>query len=198
MEIAPPNSKVNLESLWRSGDRPFYIGGECPLPAVLLADDFYPERGCAVEPLPTGREYAFPLVKIMLLVLQRIREARDAVLLVEPKWPNQPWFPELVNLSSTPNPPMADSAEKGFIVHGEGRNMAPPAEIMRSACVASQYGVNQLTVSQRVLHTITEATAPTTRHLYDLKRRVFAYWCVSRHEDPISCNIPAVLTSLFV
>ncbi len=89
---------------------------------------------------------------------------------------------------------MADSAEKGFIVPGEGCNMAPPDEIMGSACVASQNGVNQLTVSQCVLHTITEATAPTTRHLYDLKWRVFPNWCVSRHEDPISCNIPAVLT----
>ncbi|KAL0146542.1 hypothetical protein M9458_058173 [Cirrhinus mrigala] len=86
--------------------------------------------------------------------------------------------------------------EKGFIVPGEGHHMAPQTGTMGSACVASQYGVNQLTVSQRILYTITEARAPSTRRLYGLKWKVFANWCASRHEDPISCDIPAVLTFL--
>lgn len=74
--------------------------------------------------------------------------------------------------------------------------MAPQAGVMGSTCVASQHGVNQLSVSQRVLHTITEARAPATRRLYGLKWRVFANWCASRHEDPITCDIPAILTFL--
>lgn len=34
------------------------------------------------------------------LLLQKIREERDALLLIVPKWPNQLWFLELVNLLS--------------------------------------------------------------------------------------------------
>lgn len=70
------------------------------------------------------------------------------------------------------------------------------ARIVGSACVASLYGVNHLTVSQRVLHTIAEARAPSTRCLYALKWRVFANWCASRDKDPISYDIPTVLTFL--
>lgn len=51
---------------------------------------------------PKGWKYAFPPVKVMPLVLQNIREERHALLLVVPKWPHQPWFLELVNLSSAP------------------------------------------------------------------------------------------------
>ncbi|KAL0190073.1 hypothetical protein M9458_017172, partial [Cirrhinus mrigala] len=97
---------------------------------------------------------------------------------------------------SVVDPPVADSAEKGFTVPGEGHHVPPLTGIMGSACVASQYGVNQLTVSQHVLHMITEARAPSTRRLYGLKRKVFANWWANRHEDPISCDVPAVLTFL--
>lgn len=48
------------------------------------------------------RKCTFPLAKIMLLVLQKIREERDTLLLIALIWPNQPWVPELVNLSITP------------------------------------------------------------------------------------------------
>ncbi|KAL0177571.1 hypothetical protein M9458_026465, partial [Cirrhinus mrigala] len=51
---------------------------------------------------PKKRKYAFPPVKIMPLVLQKIREEKGTVLLVVPSWPNQPWFPELVELLTAP------------------------------------------------------------------------------------------------
>ncbi len=60
VEITPPNSKVDLESLWRSGDQPFCIGRERPLSALLLTDSCYPERGCAVEPLAQRSEICIP------------------------------------------------------------------------------------------------------------------------------------------
>ncbi|KAI2653070.1 Transposon Ty3-I Gag-Pol polyprotein [Labeo rohita] len=44
---------------------------------------------------PKKRKYAFPPVKIMPLMLQKIREEKGTVLLVAPSWPNQLWFPEL-------------------------------------------------------------------------------------------------------
>ncbi len=50
------SSSCTGQSLWRSGDQPFCIGRERPLPTVLLADDCYPERGCAVKPLAQRSE----------------------------------------------------------------------------------------------------------------------------------------------
>ncbi len=47
-----------------------------------------------------------------------------------------------------------------------------------------------------MLNTISEARAPSTRHLYAHKWRVFSSWCVSRGKDPINCPIPIILALL--
>ncbi len=51
---------------------------------------------------PKVRKYAFPPVKLLPRVLCKIREEKESVLLVAPKWPNQPWFPELVDMLVAP------------------------------------------------------------------------------------------------
>ncbi|KAL0199646.1 hypothetical protein M9458_002833, partial [Cirrhinus mrigala] len=62
---------------------------------------------------PKKRKYAFPPVKIMPLVLQKIREEKGTVLLVAPSWPNQPWFPELIELLTAPPWPIPQKARYG-------------------------------------------------------------------------------------
>lgn len=47
---------------------------------------------------PKKQKYAFPPVKIMQLVLQKVREERGTLLLVASKWPNQLCFLKVVNL----------------------------------------------------------------------------------------------------
>lgn len=92
----------------------------CPLYFSLTAS---PLGGDALSSRwPKGRKYGFPPVKLMPLVLQKIREERCALILVAPKWPNQPWFPELVNMSRLPPwriPPRRDllSQARGTIWH---------------------------------------------------------------------------------
>ncbi len=51
---------------------------------------------------PAARLYAFPPIKILPLVLCKIREERASVLLIAPNWPNQPWFPDLMELLVEP------------------------------------------------------------------------------------------------
>ncbi|KAL0149886.1 hypothetical protein M9458_054817, partial [Cirrhinus mrigala] len=194
VETAPPNSEVDLEYLRRSGDRPFCVRRERPLSAILLADELSPERGRAVEPLADGSEICIPPSQNNAASAAKDQRgegccASDSAEMAQPAVVSGIGEPVV-------DPPVSDSAEKGFIVPGKGHHMAPQTGTMGSACVASQYGVNQLTVSQRILYTITEARAPSTRRLYGLKWKVFANWCASRHEDPISCDIPAVLTFL--
>lgn len=87
--------------------------------------------------------------------------------------------------------PVADPAEKGPFIPGEGHHMAPQPRALGPTCVADQRGVYQ-----RVLQTIAEARAPSTRRLYTLKWKVFANWCVDKKEDPRSCDVSIILTFL--
>lgn len=87
--------------------------------------------------------------------------------------------------------PVADPAEKGPLIPGEWHHMAPQPRALGPTCVADQRGVYQ-----RVLQTIAEARAPSTRRLYTLKWKVFANWCVDKKEDPRSCDVSIILTFL--
>lgn len=73
---------------------------ECPLPSVLLSDEHYVYA--LSSHWPRKQKYAFPLVKIMSLVLHKVWEEREILLLIELKWPNQPWFLEPVYLLVAP------------------------------------------------------------------------------------------------
>ncbi len=53
-----------------------------------------------------------------------------------------------------------------------------------------------LLASQRVLNTISEARAPSTRHLYALKWSVFSTWCLNRGENPSTSELAVVLSFL--
>lgn len=76
------------------------------MPAVFLSDECslvaYETQVGNPSRISKKRKCTFPLGKIMLLVLQKIREERGTLLLIALIWPNQPWVPELVNLSITP------------------------------------------------------------------------------------------------
>ncbi len=49
---------------------------------------------------------------------------------------------------------------------------------------------------ERVLSTIAEARAPSTRHLYALKWSVFSAWCQDRDFDPVTSDLSVVLSFL--
>ena len=46
--------------------------------------------------------YAFPLLPILSKVLKKAREEQATLILIAPRWPAQPWFPELLCLSHVP------------------------------------------------------------------------------------------------
>ncbi len=48
----------------------------------------------------------------------------------------------------------------------------------------------------RVIDTLTEARAPSTRRLYALKWGVFVKWCHQAHIDPVVCTVLDVLSFL--
>ncbi len=90
--------------------------------------------------------------------------------------------------------PVADSVAERSLISGKGLGVAPQARAMEPACLAGQHGEQMLNVSQQVLDTFAEARTQSTRRLYSLKWNVFASWCITRDEDPASCDVSVLLS----
>ncbi len=144
---------------------------------------------------PAARLYAFPPIKILPLVLCKIREERASVILIAPNWPNQPWFPDLTELLVAP--PLADPHQEGSAISGERLGVAPEPRVVEPSCVAASGISEELSaLHSRVLDTLSEKRAPSTRRLYALKWGVFVKWCCDVHIDPATCTVSDVLRFL--
>ncbi len=86
---------------------------------------------------------------------------------------------------------MTDPLEMGPLLSSERYAMASTARVMGSACVAAQQ--EPFGLPERVLNTMAEARAPSTRYLYALKWSVFSTWCQDRDFDPVTSDISVVL-----
>ncbi len=84
--------------------------------------------------------------------------------------------------------------ETGSPLSGERNNMAPPTRAVGSLHLAAQREPTGL--PERVLNTISEARAPSTRRLYALKWSVFSTWCLNRGENPSTSELAVVLSFL--
>ncbi|XP_077054610.1 uncharacterized protein LOC143706527 [Siphateles boraxobius] len=70
------------------------VNAHCPL-------FFSKNEDALAQTWPSLPVNAFPPVSLLPLVIKRIRETRQSVLLIAPHWENQTWFPELMRLSHT-------------------------------------------------------------------------------------------------
>ncbi len=96
--------------------------------------------------------------------------------------------------SATDSSPLARAPETGSPLSGERNNMAPPTRAVGSLHLAAQREPTGL--PERVLNTISEARAPSTRRLYALKWSVFSAWCLNRGENPSTSELAVVLSFL--
>lgn len=85
--------------------------------------------------------------------------------------------------------PVAHPSEMGPPLSGEQDDLAPPTRVVGTAPLAYRWDL-----PERVLNTISEARAPSTRRLYALKWSVFSAWCTARCADPLSCDISLTLS----
>ncbi len=96
--------------------------------------------------------------------------------------------------SATDSSPLARAPETGSPLSGERNNMAPSTRAVGSLHLAAQREPTGL--PERVLNTISEARAPSTRRLYALKWSVFSTWCLNRGENPSTSELTVVLSFL--
>ncbi len=149
------------------------------------------DRDVLAHDWPNLLLYAFPPIALLQQVVRRIREQGHKVLLVAPLWRNQPWLSELTQLLTAAPWPVP---ETGSPFSGERNNMAPSTRAVGSLHLAAQREPTGL--PERVLNTISEARAPSTRRLYALKWSVFSTWCLNRGENPSTSELAVVLSFL--
>ncbi len=95
------------------------------------------------------------------------------------------------------SPPLADSGQEGHVISGGRLGVAPEPRTMEPSCVVASGLSGELDALQaRVVDTLTEARAPSTRRLYALKWGVFVKWCHQAHIDPVVCTMLDVLSFL--
>ncbi len=177
----------DLEDLWQGRSRPFRLQRQLSLPNLLFEGQgrvgprlAQPPPLCIPpdRPASTGRQacqgtgsqgaIGGPLVEEPTLVVRAD--------------------------SATDSSPLARAPETGSPLSGEHNNMAPSTRAVGSLPLAAQREPTGL--PKRVLNTISEARAPSTRCLYALKWSVFSTWCLNRGENPSTSELAVVLSFL--
>ncbi|CAM4642809.1 unnamed protein product [Leuciscus chuanchicus] len=86
---------------------------------------------------------------------------------------------------------LACSAEERPPHTGQRDDMASTTRLMGPPCLAPKRVPRDL--PEKVLNTISEARAPSTRRLYALKLSGFSSWCLKKLFDPGSCEVSVIL-----
>ncbi len=95
-------------------------------------------------------------------------------------------------VSAANSSPMVHSPEAGPL-RRTGRSGTP--NLSRGLCTSgSQW--ESIDLHESVLNTISQARAPSMRHLYALKWSVFPAWCTTRGKESTSCDISVILSFL--
>ncbi len=182
----------DLEELWQGRSRPFRLQRQLSLHNLLFEGQgrvgprlAQPPPLCISpdRPASTGRQacqgtgsqgaIGGPLVEEPTLVV-RADSAADS--------------------SPLAHAPLAHAPETGSPLSGERNNMAPSTRAVGSPPLAARW--EPIGLPERVLNTISEARAPSTRRLYALKWSVFSTWCLNRGENPSTSELAVVLSFL--
>ncbi len=184
-----------MEPLRESGGGFIRYERECTLPVVLLPVPLPAGRGRAHSALASGQTLCVSSDQnIASGVMQDQGGASvsdtHSPKLAEPALVSRP--DRAVNSSS-----LADSGQEGHAIPGGRLGVAPEPGTMEPSCVAASGLSEELNALQsRVIDTLTEARAPSTRRLYALKWGVFVKWCHQAHIDPVTCTVLDVLSFL--
>ncbi len=195
MEVTPRVGSDDLEPLRGSRSGFIRYERECTLPVVLLS-----------VPLPVGRGRAHSaLADSQALCVSSDQDIASGVMQdqggasVRHTHSSELAEPALVSGPdrAADSPPLADSGQEGHVISGGRLGVAPEPRTMEPSCVVASGLSGELDALQaRVVGTLTEARAPSTRRLYALKWGVFVKWCHQAHIDPVVCTVLDVLSFL--
>ncbi len=195
MEVTPRVGSDDLEPLWESGGGFIRYERECTLPVVLLPVPLPAERGRAHSALASSQALCVSSDQNIASGVMQDQGGESvsdthSPELAEPALVSRP--DRAVDSTS-----LADSHQEGHAIPGGRLGVAPEPGTMEPSCVAASGLSEELNALQsRVIDTLTEARAPSTRRLYALKWEVFVKWSHQAHIDPVTCTVSDVLSFL--
>ncbi len=177
----------DLEDLWQGRSRPFRLQRQLSLPNLLFEG-----QGCVGPRLAQPPPLCIPPDRPASTGRQAYQGTGSQGAIGGPLVEE----PTLVVRadSATDSSPLARAPETGSPLSGERNNMAPSTRAVGSLHLAAQWEPTGF--PERVLNTISEARAPSTRRLYALKWSVFSTWWLNRGENPSTSELAVVLSFL--
>ncbi len=140
---------------------------------------------------PSPALYAFPPSHSATAGTQASRKQRFKMILIAPLWRNQPWVFELFQLLKAA--PWPIPLRRDLLSQANGTIWHPWPELW----ALHLWLLNgSLFLPERVLNTMAEARAPSTRRLYSLKWSIFSARCQDRDLDPVTSDVSVFLSLL--
>ncbi|XP_042572020.1 uncharacterized protein LOC122135816 [Cyprinus carpio] len=187
VETPPADGSEDMGGLWQSGNRPLCLKRQLSLPNI-----FFQDQGRVVPGLAQPSSLCFS---------SGPSDSPSNQAGQGPEMQGSACSPILGKSALDSRPvadadcsPMARSPETGPPFSGGRDDLAStPREVVSAHLVARREPAG---LPERVLDTISQARAPSTRRLYASKWSVFSTWCSDHGESPTSCDVSVILSFL--
>ncbi len=195
VEITPSDSQNDLECIRQGRGGSLRISREHSLPTVLFTDTLSPGSGCTSSQLAESTQVCLSSSETSASCALQNQRGKGICSVSGTEMAQSAVVPRTGGDAGSP--PVGYPTEERPPLSSTRNDLAPKSGVMEPSCLAARWSLPVTdALPQRVLNTISEARAPSTRRLYAHKWRVFSSWCVSRGGDPISCPIPIILVFL--
>ncbi len=165
MDAPPARGSENLGSLWQSSNRSLRLRRQLSLPNL-----FHKEHGCPGPRVAQSSALCVPSNRSATAGTQTSQGTTAQASSNSP--PLEEPAVDVRIIPAARGSTLAYSLETGPALSSERHVMASTARVMGPACVAAQR--EPFDLPERVLNTMAEARAPSTRCLYALKWAIFS------------------------
>ena len=132
--------------------------------------------------------YAYPPTSLIRACLNKVRTENVEIVLIAPVWPNQEWFPDLLDLSidfPISLPPVQKLLKQTFLTPLSSASVASqPSRLEVIKGFHKERGFSEA-VAQRLAISQRQSSAV----VYESKWKVFGEWCHVKQIDPVKATV---------
>ncbi len=174
VEITPSDSQYDLECIRQGGGGSLRVNREHSLPVVLFTDTLSPGSGCTSSQLAESTQVCLSSSETSASRALQNQRGKGICSVSGTEMAQSAVVPRTGGDAGSP-PPVDYPTEERPPLSSTRNDMAPKSRFMEPSCLAPRQSLPVTDVlPQRVLNTISEARAPSTRRLYTHKWRVFS------------------------
>ena len=133
--------------------------------------------------------YAYPPTSLIRACLNKVRTENVEIVLIAPAWPNQEWFPDLLDLSIDfpilNSPTSAETAQADLLTPLSSASVASqPSRLEVIKGFHKERGFSEA-VAQRLAISQRQSSAG----VYESKWKVFGEWCHVKQINPVKATV---------